>query len=209
MVEGLSAWCWDARPFPDFPARTSVWADGPNWALGHWLNGRAGVAPLAQLVVALAARAGVTLDPGDVNGVVSGYLVEAPMRLRDALEPLALAFNFDAAERNGLPTLVSRDGPAVATLGESDLALPEDRQACADTRVLETPPDELRLRFIDEAADYRLGGLTVRRDPADGGGVQTVDLPVVGLAALAERTGRRVLARAWRRGTPARRISRP
>jgi hypothetical protein len=195
MVESLSAWCWDARPFPDFPARTSVWADGPNWALGHWLNGRAGVAPLAQLVVALAARAGVTLDPGDVNGVVSGYLVEAPMRLRDALEPLALAFNFDAAERNGLPTLVSRDGPAVATLGESDLALPEDRQSCADTRVLETPPDELRLRFIDEAADYRLGGLTVRRDPADGGGVQTVDLPVVGLAALAERTGRRVLAR--------------
>ncbi len=42
MVEGLSVWCWDARPFPDFPARSEVWADAPDWALGHWLNGRAG-----------------------------------------------------------------------------------------------------------------------------------------------------------------------
>ena len=195
MVVAMSVWCWDARPFPDFPARTKVWADGPNWARGHWLNGRAGAAPLADLVRALAARAGVDLDPGDVHGVVSGYVVEAPMRLREALEPLSMVFGFDAAERNGRATLISRDGPALATLGADDLALPEDHQACIDSRALETPPDELRLRFIDETADYRIGGLTVRRDPADGGGTQVIDLPVVGTAALAERVGRRVLAR--------------
>ena len=195
MVTGMSAWCWDARPFPDFPARTSVWADGPNWALGHWLNGRAGAAPLVALVQALAGRAGVTLDPGDINGVVSGYVVDTPMRLRDALEPLALAFGFDAAERNGIATLVARDGPTMATLGEDDLALPDDHDPCIDTRALETPPDELRLRFIDEAADYRVGGLTVRRDPADGGGVEVIDLPIVGPLAMAERVGRRALAR--------------
>lgn len=195
MVAAMSAWCWDARPFPDFPARTTVWADGPNWALGHWLNGRAGSAPLADLVTALAARAGVTLDPGDINGVVSGYVVEAPMRLRDALEPLALVFSFDAAERGGAATLVARDGPVAATLGEDDLALPEDREPCVDARGLETPPDELRLRFIDETADYRIGGLTVRRDPADGGGTELIDLPVVATVALAESVGRRVLTR--------------
>ncbi|MBI5939160.1 MAG: glycoside hydrolase/phage tail family protein [Caulobacterales bacterium] len=195
MVAGMSAWCWDARPFPDFPARNSIWADGSNWALGHWLNGRAGAAPLADLVRALADRAGVTLDPGDINGVVSGYVVEAPMRLRDALEPLALAFGFDAAERNGTATLIAGDGPAVATLDDDDLALPDDRGPRADTRALETPPDELRLRFIDETADYRLGGLTVRRDPADGGGVELIDLPIVGPIAMAEQVGRRALAR--------------
>ena len=31
MVEGLDAWCWDARPYPDFPARAAVWADAGNW----------------------------------------------------------------------------------------------------------------------------------------------------------------------------------
>lgn len=195
MVAALGAWCWDARPFPDFPARTGIWADGPNWALGHWLNGRAGSAPLADLVAALAARAGVALDPGDINGVVSGYVVDAPMRLRDALEPLALVFGFDAAERGGVATLVARDGPVAATLGEDDLSLPDDRGSRTDTRGLETPPDELRLRFIDETADYRVGGLTVRRDPAQGGGTELIDLPLVGTAALAEGVGRRVLAR--------------
>lgn len=195
MIAGMSAWCWDARPFPDFPARTGVWADGPNWALGHWLNGRAGAAPLGDLVAALADRAGVTLDPGDITGVVSGYVVEAPMRLRDALEPLALAFGFDAAERNGTATLIARDGPPTATLTPDDLAIPDDREPRADSRLLETPADELRLRFIDETADYRIGGLTVRRDPADGGGIAVIDLPIVGPMAMAQQVGRRALAR--------------
>jgi len=194
MVEGLSAWCWDARPFPDFPARTSVWADGPNWARGHWLNGRAGAAPVGDLVSALARRAGVTLDAGDVRGVVSGYVVEAPMRLRDALEPLALAFGFDAAERDGGVALIRRDGPVAAILDENDLALPDERAARADTRTLETPPDELRLRFVDETSDYRIGGLTVRRDPAAGGGIRQIDLPIVTTVGMAEQVGRRVLA---------------
>ena len=195
MVEAMSAWCWDARPFPDFPGRTGVWRDGPNWATGHWLNGRAGAAPLGDLVRALADRAGVALDPGEVAGVVSGYVVEAPMRLRDALEPLALAFDFDAAERDGVATLVRRDGPLAATLAEEDLALPDGQEASSRTRALETPPDEVRLRFIDETADYRIGGLTVRRDPADGGGVRVIDLPIVATAGLAARVGRRLLAR--------------
>jgi hypothetical protein len=194
MITAMDAWCWDARPFPDFPARNGVWRDGINWPTGHWLNGRAGTAPLAELVVALAGRAGVAIDPGDLGGVVSGYVVEAPMRLRDALSPLALAFGFDAAERDGAVRLVTRAGPAAVTLAADDLALPGDHVASVAVRALEIPPDELRLRFIDEAADYRIGALTVRRDPAEGGGTRVLDLPVVGLAGLAEQVGRRVLA---------------
>ena len=48
----LAAWCWDARPCPDFPARDGLWSDAGNWALGHWLNGRAGAGDLADLVAA-------------------------------------------------------------------------------------------------------------------------------------------------------------
>jgi hypothetical protein len=29
---------------------SDVWADGTNWTLGHWLNGRAGIAPLPELI---------------------------------------------------------------------------------------------------------------------------------------------------------------
>jgi hypothetical protein len=29
------AWAWDARPFPAFPAASSVWSDGGNYDKGH------------------------------------------------------------------------------------------------------------------------------------------------------------------------------
>ena len=45
-----SVWAWDARPYPDFPARISVWSDGTNWARGHWLNGRTGLMPVADVI---------------------------------------------------------------------------------------------------------------------------------------------------------------
>ena len=46
----IFAWCWDARPYPFFPARTDVWGDSDNWRLGHWLNGRLGSVLLPDLV---------------------------------------------------------------------------------------------------------------------------------------------------------------
>jgi hypothetical protein len=195
MVEAMSAWCWDARPFPDFPARTNVWSDGPNWALGHWLNGRLGAAPLADLVVELGLRAGVEIDPGDVGGVVTGYVLDQPLRLRDALEPLAGAFAFDPAERAGRVTLIARDGAAALTLEAEALALPEEGGATQTSRTLEAPSDVVSLRFIDETTEYRIGGATVRRDPAGAGDVARADLPMVLTPGRAEGIGRRLLAR--------------
>lgn len=196
MIEQASAWCWDARPFPDFPARATVWADAPNWRLGHWLNGRAGAAGLAELVVAVAARAGVEIDPGEargpLGGIVAGYVIERPMRLRDALAPLTEAFGLDAVERGGRVRLVSRSGPALGVLAGEDLAWPEDRPApTSAARRLEDAAGAVRLRFVDLARDYQAGGLVVREGP----GALTLDVeaPLVLTAAQAGAIARRRL----------------
>ena len=39
----LFAWNADARPFPTFPRRLDLWADGVNWPVSDWLIGKAGV----------------------------------------------------------------------------------------------------------------------------------------------------------------------
>ncbi|MBU4434788.1 MAG: glycoside hydrolase/phage tail family protein [Alphaproteobacteria bacterium] len=193
MIAAASAWCWDARPFPDFPARTSVWRDGPNWTLGHWLNGRTGIAPLVQLVQALAARAGVVLDPGEAGGAVVGYVVDRPMRLRDALAPLTAAFGLDAVERGGQVRLAAQTGLATAALDEADLAWPDDRPAAVSaSRILVDPAQALRLRFIDAARDYQTGALIVRREAGEGSA--DADAPIVLAAAEAEAVARRMLA---------------
>jgi hypothetical protein len=36
----MSAWNWDARPFPAYPQRTDVWGDAGNWPAGLWLDGK-------------------------------------------------------------------------------------------------------------------------------------------------------------------------
>lgn len=36
----MSAWNWDARPFPTFPMRCDVWDDTGNWRTGDWLCGK-------------------------------------------------------------------------------------------------------------------------------------------------------------------------
>jgi hypothetical protein len=98
-----------------------------NWTLGHWLNGRAGIAPLPELIAALAQRAGAAIDPGEAGGAIVGYVIDRPMRLRDALAPLLEAFALEPVERQDGVVLAGRSGLAALTLGDDDLAWPEDR----------------------------------------------------------------------------------
>jgi len=192
MIDSASAWCWDARPFPDFPARSNVWKDGGSWVLGHWLTGRAGIAPLPELIEALGARAGVAIDPGEAGGTVGGYVVDRPMRLRDALAPLTEAFALDPVERGDHVKMLARAGVAVTALTEDDLALPDDGPGETETLTLDPAVEALRLRFLDAARDYQVGALVVRRET--GQGTRDADAPIVLAASEAEAVARRMLA---------------
>ena len=200
MLERASAWCWDARPFPDFPAREAVWADAPNWSRGHWLNGRTGAAPVADLLAVLLERGGVgagEVDLAGAQGLVAGFVVDRPMSLADAVAPLAQAFPFDLAERGGRLSAVARDGAASLALGAGDLALVEgealDRKGA---RTLAPAPDGVRVRFIDGEANYQTGQALVRADAPGQAGVAALDLPVVMAASETEAVAARLLRRA-------------
>lgn len=192
MLQGADAWCWDARPWPAFPALNDVWADAGAWRAGHWLNGRMGGQSIS-LLAAILKRGGV--EDFSIEGAppnVSGYVIDRPMRTRDALEPLLQALDMTAAERGGRVWL--GDGEqAVEQLRADDLALGEKGHAIVRSRSLEARPSAARVRFVDEGADYQTGAVTVRADRAvDGGGVDA-DLPVVCDAGLARGLASRML----------------
>ncbi|MDO5642986.1 MAG: glycoside hydrolase TIM-barrel-like domain-containing protein, partial [Paracoccus sp. (in: a-proteobacteria)] len=116
-------WCWDARPFPAFPGRPDLWSDGPAWDRGHWLNGRAGAVALASVVADICAQAGVRdIDVSGLSGVVRGYAAGGAETARASLQPLMLAYGFDAIERDGVLRFTMRDGWCSARLAEDDLA---------------------------------------------------------------------------------------
>ncbi len=195
MLEGADAWCWDARPFPAFPARGEVWADAGAWRAGHWLNGRL-AGDGADLIAAVLTRGGLAQDEWTVQGVegaAAGYVIDRPMRTRDALEPLLAAFDATAAERDGRVAVMGRTESAIAIPDEA-LALPEDGASETTTRRLERRPGAVRVRFIDETADYQTGAVVVRSEDraATGGGVD-MDLPVVCGGSLGRATAERAL----------------
>ena len=197
MVESLAAWCWDARPFPDFPGRSEVWADAPNWTFGHWLNGRTGVAPAAELIAAVLARGGVDaeqLDLSECGGALTGYVVDRPMSLREALSPLLEAFALEAGERNGRVTLLARDRPVAAVLGDDALAETEAAAPVRRSRGLDEQPGRARVRFIDETGEYAPGTASVLGRGLAGS--LDLELPVVAGRRLAEKVAERRLRRA-------------
>jgi hypothetical protein len=197
MLAGADAWCWDARPYPAFPARGDVWADAGAWRAGHWLNGRL-AGDGRDLIAAVLARGGLATDEMSVEGVegaAAGYVIDRPMRTRDALEPLLAAFDAVAAERDGRVAVLGRTA-ACADLAREALALPEQGAAETATRTLEPRPGEARVRFIDETADYQTGAVTARAEDdgaaATGGGVD-MDLPLACGGGLAQAAAERAL----------------
>ena len=77
-------------------------------------------------------------------------MVDRPMSPRAAIEPLTLAFAFDATEQDGILRFRQRGGAPVAELTEDDLVLPEEGAPARLTRAQETElPREVRIGFTD------------------------------------------------------------
>ncbi len=192
MVEAADAWCWDARPWPAFPARPEVWADAPAWRTGHWLNGRLH-GETHDLIAEILRRGGLSdagFEIGTPGGEVQGYVIDRPMRTRDALEPLLSGLGMVAAERGGRVSIIGEEAAALV-LTQDALAVSEAGGGRRVVRTLEARPDAARVRFIDGGADYQTGSAVVRSDGA-GGGID-LDLPAVCTKALAQAAAARAL----------------
>ncbi len=194
MMAAADVWCWDARPYPAFPALESVWADAGAWRAGHWLNGRL-TGETSDLLAAILRRGGLedgAFVVGEPTGSVEGYVIDRPMRTRDALEPLLQALDMAAAERGGVVALIGSETDA-GSLSINAMAEGEDGTSLIRTRSLSERPSTARVRYIDEGADYQTGAVVVRSVAAEDGGAADVDLPAVCGSGLAKALGRRLL----------------
>jgi hypothetical protein len=192
MIAAADVWCWDARPWPAFPAREDVWADAGAWRTGHWLNGRLS-GETRDLIAAVLRRGGLEDDGfeiGDFRGEVLGYVIDRPMRTRDALEPLLSGLGLVAAERGGRVAVIGDEAPTLSLLREG-LALADEGAGLQAERVLERRPGVARVRYIDGEAGYQTGSVVVR-SAGEGGGID-LDLPAVCSGALARAAAVRAL----------------
>ena len=152
-------WAWDARPYPWFPGNEALWSDGPNYRTGHWLNGRVSGRRLASVVEEVCARVGLThIDTSGLKGFVRGYSVPQVSDARRALQPLMLAYGFDAIERDGVLVFRMRSGRGAVDLAPEVLAVSEE----LDSDLVEVRAGEaemagrVRLGFVLADADHQV-----------------------------------------------------
>ena len=158
-MERAHVWAWDARPFPQFPNATSLWSDGENYSRGHWLSGRSTNQPLSLVVAEICERSGVMdFDVSGLYGVVRGFSPDGIGTARAALQPLMLAYGFEAIERNG--TLIFQMRGNIRPVEVSLDRLVETDALDGSLEVVRIPEAEIagrvRLSFIEAEADFGL-----------------------------------------------------
>lgn len=194
-------WTWDARPYPAFPHLTEVWSDGVNWQRGHWLNGRLGAAPIADLVGALLADIGFTdFDASQLLGQVEGYIVNRTISARAAIEPLMLSHFFSVTETEGELTFQHLNKAVSDDLHWQSFAVP--RQEASGTynitRKQETElPKTAKMTFIDADGGYRQAVVESRKAHVSSDHSATADLPIILRAAEAQATADKWIQNTW------------
>ena len=199
-ASNIHVWTWDARPYPHFPLRSDLWSDSSNWALGHWLTGRLGSAPLAAVVRELCRSSGVEPDVSRLEGDVEGYVVDRIMSARQAIEPLSALRQFDGAESGGVIKFTLRRRAERAAIPISDLVAGGE-QAQGPLLLARAQESELpgvvKLGLSDAGGEYRRGSVEARRPTARSQGVALYDAPVVMDEAGARLAAEAILADAW------------
>ena len=192
----INLWAWDARPFPDFPARESVWSDGENWQRGHWLTGRMGLVPLADVVEDICAQSGLkSVDVSKVTGLVQGYHIDRPMTGRAAPTPLSLVYGFSVMDTAEGLRFLSEGTEAQLALTANDIA---GDLFVSIEEIKDSPEDRLkdaRLHFIDAGNDYQLGLAAARDKLAETVRILDVNAAIVMDRSFAKLTADHLLTR--------------
>ncbi|MBX2853962.1 MAG: glycoside hydrolase/phage tail family protein, partial [Rhodobacteraceae bacterium] len=166
-------WTWDARPWPDFPARRAVWSDGGVHGLGHWLTGRLGAADLPDTIAEICAQAGLTaIDVSGLAGMIHGLLADQIGPARGLLETLMLSHGLDAVESGGALKFIPRTTATHMTrLTPDDMALPEEESdpvSPLERSRLDAPalPRAVRLSYLAAEGDYDPATVEATREAA-------------------------------------------
>ncbi len=189
MVERVSAWTWDARPYPAFPSDAETWSDAANHPAGHWLTGRLGALASDELAAAVAADWGTALSGAATLPLVHGLAVEGVVSARDALAGAIAASGLSVRDGEDGLTLVrasARDAVAVDDVVADDGPMRSRRRPDPSETV-----GRLALGYADRERDYLAGTATAVR--AGGGAVVGSDSGLVLEAAGARVAAERAL----------------
>ncbi len=200
-VARMHVYAWDARAYPAFPNDSDTWGDAPNWAYGHWLNGRIASMPLADAVGQLFEDFGFdAIDVSELEGVLPGYLIDRVMALREALQPIEMAYFIDTVESGERIYMRHRGvGDPIGLLTLDDLvATKPEASLLTVTRAQETElPAIAKVTHATAGGDYRRAVAEARRLVGHSERVATASLAMMLEPGHAQTIAETWLHEAW------------
>jgi hypothetical protein len=205
LVARRFIWTWDARPFSFWPDLEGVWQDSILWATGHWVNGKLGNSTLGAIVGELLQASGLTASDYDVTRLtdtVEGFILDAPITVRNALEYLTSAFFFDIVESDGILKCVPRGSESVKSIPEDNL-IPTAKNKMQDVLGITIGqeielPQRVNVTYIDRPFNYDPVTQTSQRQVVRAVDQVTTNLPIVMGATQAKKIADIMLYSAWK-----------
>lgn len=188
MIERRFLWTWDARPYPFWPDRQDIWADGDLYKYGHWVQGKLGLSSLAAIVRDICLKVGLTDSDIDVTRLrdqVEGYVLNFRVTARDAIETLMAGYFFDAVESDNILKFVPRGGDSALTINSSDLVFGDGGGSETGDGVLITRQQEVELpaqvdvTFYNIFQNHQVGNQASQRQTTESQEIVTLSLPIV------------------------------
>ena len=162
---------------------------------------------LPSVLADLCVRCGVDINEVATTGLrsetVRGYAITGASRGTDAIQPLALAYSFDAAEQGGNLRFVSRGLGVRGVIPLADMGAYQgfDAEVPEPIRFDLMPtfglPKEAVVTFSDPSRDYQRSSQPARRQFGDAESNLSYDLPVVVTNDEGRRIADRMLYEAW------------
>jgi len=137
--------------------------------------------------------------------MVNGYIRNAQMTARAAIEPLANGFFFDAVESGDKIVFKRRGGASVATIPFDDLGADvegqqTDRAVTTITQDNELPI-ELNMQYVDPARDFQVGSQRSRRQIPKSQKIDTVQMPIAWSGTQAKQAVEKLHYMTWEEQT--------
>ena len=161
LVPKRFVWTWDARPYPQYPNLSTVWADSDLWVTGHWIEGKVGTSTLGGIISSLLDKVGITsYDVSSVQDIVDGYCIEQTIDVRSSIADLRAPFFFDVVESSGVLKFVKRGQPSVVTIPQNNIVPPtggkDIRTIAKITRMQEVDlPQKYSVSYFNQANSYQ------------------------------------------------------
>ena len=182
MVANKFLWCWDARPYPQWPDLKSVWTDSNSWAKGHWIQGKINQSPLKEILRDLSAK--VNLSNGQlsfekIDDSVDGLVIDSQMSARSILELLQRSYNFDVTEKNGKINFRNICANNVVKIDYQDIAKTNSTPPIAIKRAPEIDlPHKIDVNYID-INNYQISNQHSAKRVTNSKDALSFDLPLV------------------------------